>query len=105
MESWCFMKNMTVIVNCFDYKAIAQKAHRINKLPSIVCYERPADFPKKFVARLFYLGNKTITTNVVVTGDTYEELLEKINPVLDYLGMVRFNRAPGDDNCIMEVWL
>ena len=37
-----FMKNMTVIVNCFDYKAIAQKAHRINKLPSIVCYERPA---------------------------------------------------------------
>lgn len=67
------MKNMTVIVNCFDYKAIAQKAHRINKLPSIVCYERPADFPK--------------------------------DPVLDYLGMVRFNRAPGDDNCIMEVWL
>lgn len=54
------MKNMIVIVNCFDYKAIAQKAHRINKLPSIVCYERPADFPKKFVARLFYLGNKTI---------------------------------------------
>ena len=90
---------------CFDYKAIAQKAHRINKLPSIVCYERPADFPRKFVARLFYLGNTTITTNVVVTGDTYEELLEKINPVLDYLGMVRFNRAPGDDNCIMEVWL
>lgn len=100
-----FMKNMTVIVNCFDYKAIAQKAHRINKLPSIVCYERPADFPKKFVARLFYLGDKTITTNVVVTGDTYAELLEKINPVLDYLGMVKFNRAPGDDNCIMEVWL
>ena len=99
------MKNMTVIVNCFDYKAIAQKAHRINKLPSIVCYERPADFPEKFVARLFYLGNKTITTNVVVTGDTYDELLEKINPVLDYLGMVKFNRAPGDDKCIMEVWM
>lgn len=85
------MKNMTVIVNCFDYKAIAQKAHRINKLPSIVCYERPADFPKKFVARLFYLGNKTITTNVVVTGDTYEELLKKLIPfliILVWLGLI-----------------
>ena len=62
-------------------------------------------FLRNLLPVFFYLGNKTITTNVVVTGDTYEELLEKINPVLDYLGMVRFNHAPGDDNCIMEVWL
>lgn len=99
------MENMTIIVNCFDYRAIAQKAHKINKLPSIVCYERPADFPEKFVARLFYLGNKPIPTNVAVTGDTYDELLEKISPVLDNLGLVKFSRAPGDDNCIMETWL
>lgn len=100
-----FMKNVTIIVNSFDYKAIALRAKQIKKLPSLTCYKHPLDFPDKFVARLFYIGDVTIVTKVVVTGDTYDELLEKICPVIQYLDLMKFDRSPYDDKCVIETWL
>lgn len=100
-----FMENVTIIVNSFDYKAIALRAKQINKLPAIICFEHPLDFPDKFVARLFYLGASITATKVVVTGDTYDELLRKIYPVIDYLGLNKFVRSVDDDKCVIETWL
>lgn len=99
------MDNVTIIVNSFDYKAIAAKALLIHKLPAIICYEHPLDFPDKFVARLFYLGASITATKVVITGDTYDELLKKIYPVIYHLGLNKLLRSADDDKCVIETWL
>lgn len=67
-------------------------------VPLITIYEHPADFPGKYVARIWDLGRPTA---LAVMADTYGELMERI----PYREMVKMPRRPDDDPVIMEVWM
>lgn len=82
------------IVSRFDYSRILKQA----TVPIITIYERPADYPDKFVARLWDVNRPT---NLAAIADTYEELLEAI-PVNS---MVKMARSPADDPVILETWM
>lgn len=65
-------------------------------------YENPKDFPGKFVARKWIARDgRVIATEEIKLGDTLQEVREHLQP----LGMVCFQRSPGDDPVIVECWL
>ena len=68
------------------------------KLPLIVIYDHPSDFPNHYVARLW---NWNQPTNVYDTADTIEELQVKLP--LD--GMVWIDRHPLEDRAILGTWV
>ena len=67
------------------------------RIPLICVYDHPTDYPDKFIARLW---DCNIPTRIMVTADTLEELREKIPNT-----MVRMDRHPQDDPCVVEVWI
>ena len=67
------------------------------KLPLITIYNKPSDYPTKFVARLWDTGK---TTDFFVLADTLELIRKSIPP-----HMVKLPRAYDDDNCISEVYI
>ncbi len=69
----------------------------IGKLPIWVVYERPTDYPDGFIARL-WLNDQP--QKVTVKGKTLSEVRMGLPP--DLFPMAR---SPGDDPCIVEVWL
>lgn len=66
-------------------------------MPVIAVYKNPADFPEKFVARLFRLGKPTV---IVVAKNTLPEIRMTIPR-----NMVRLPRHMNDDPVILETWI
>ena len=83
------------IVKRFDYTKLVKRT----TCPTIPIYKNPDDYPGKYMARVYDMGEKL--TNLVAVADTYEELLEAI-PTGQ---MVRLERAPNDDPAIVETWV
>ena len=71
----------------------------MNVIPSIVVYEKPSDYPDKYVARVFD-GAKP--TNVIITRDSLEEIRYDI--MLAGFGAC-VTRDLQDTQCIVETWL
>lgn len=67
------------------------------KVPLICVYEDPADYPGKYVARLWDLQQPT---GFVVVADSLEEIRAAIPD-----GMVPFARFDKDDPVIVETWI
>jgi len=68
-------------------------------------YDRPADYPDKFVARRFDVGSDgrgpTPSDSVIVAPD-----LEMLRYILAFqLHLVCLTRSPEDDPNIVETWL
>ena len=75
-------------------KAIAENTY---KLPIIVIYKKPRDYPDNYVARLWDILQPT---EIFTIADSLNDIHLSIP-----LGMVRMNRCPGDDPCIVETWI
>lgn len=67
------------------------------KLPIIVVYDSPADFPGKYVGRLWDVDK---WTKYAVVRDSLQSLHETIPP-----RFYRLERQHGDDPVILETWL
>ena len=67
------------------------------KCPIITIYEKPKDYPDKYVARLWDMNKPT---EIV----TFAESLDTIRLTVPSW-MVKLNRCPDDDPCILETWL
>ena len=76
---------------------VSEKQRARKPLVMFVIYENPADFPDKFVARLFDCGRPTQYCTV---RDTLAEARESIPK-----GLTRINRAPFDHKEIVETWI
>lgn len=81
------------IVTRFNYTRLAFQT----TVPIITIFKSPADYPGKYVARVFDVGKPT---NLAAVADTYEELMQAIPA-----GMVRLERNEKDDPVILETWI
>ena len=88
------MERADRIVTRFDYARLVKQT----TIPIITVYRSPADYPGKFVARVWDVDRPTFLAAV---ADTYEELMEAV-PTRK---MVRMARNPNDDPVIMETWI
>ncbi len=69
----------------------------MGKLPMWVVYDHPTDYPDGFIARL-WLNDQP--QQITVKGKTLTEVRQGLPPEL-----IPMARSPGDDPCIVEVWL
>lgn len=70
-------------------------------LTQYVIYENPADYPNKFVLRIWTInGGKTIADASVILTDTLEEARSHIPQ-----GLFNLGRYEQDDPVIREVWM
>jgi hypothetical protein len=70
-------------------------------LEMFVVYERPKDYPDKFVLRRWAIGRGAAQgTEWFVLGETIEEVRAHVP-----LHCVRIGRDPHDEPQIVEVWL
>lgn len=69
------------------------------KLPAIVIYEHPKDYPEYYVARVFD-GDKP--TDTIILKPTLAAVQEDIR---DNANMVFFARGADDDKCIVGAWI
>ena len=60
-------------------------------------YDHPKDYPNDFVVRVW---NYDKPTKIVHTGKTLEDARRHIPD-----GLIKLDRLPQDDPCIVEVWL
>jgi hypothetical protein len=94
------MKN--IVLNDFhnvDFSRLGKPLK--NKLPMIVIYKNPKDYPNNHVARLWIAGGSSpIPTLNIVLADSLEEVRKSVLP-----GMVRFERDISDDPVVVETWL
>lgn len=60
-------------------------------------YNRPVDFPDKFVARRW---EGSMPTQDILIADDLEELRRQLPP-----GLYRLARHPADDPVVVETWL
>lgn len=74
---------------------------KVRVLPSFTIFYNPADFPGKYVVRLF---DGETPTKLVCVKDTLEEARATIphGPPVEYINM---GRHPEDDPVIVEVWM
>lgn len=82
------------IINRFDYAKLV----KTTTMPLITVYAHPADYPDKYVARVWDLDRPT---NLAAVADDHEGILQAI-PTAQ---MTRMDRSPKDDPCIVEVWI
>ena len=87
-------KSTDRIVTRFDYARLVKQT----TIPIITVYAHPADYPDKFVARVWDTDRPT---NLAAIADTYEALLQAI-PVNQ---MVRMAPDARDDPTIVETWI
>lgn len=87
------MERNDIIVERFNLNQIQRTA----RAPIICIYNSPADYPGKFVARLWDLDKPTRCIGVAETLDAIRELIPD--------GMIRFRRDQNDDPCIVESWI
>ena len=74
------------------------KLSSLVKVPIIAVYKHPSDYPDKYVARLWDVGNKA--THYVLVKDTLAEIREAIPN-----NLIRLNPSAKDDPIIVETWL
>lgn len=67
-----------------------------NKIELWVIYDKPTDYPGKYVARKWLNNNPTKT---MYTAESLEEIREKIP------GLYNLGRQDNDDPKIVEVWV
>jgi len=68
--------------------------------PIICVYQKPEDYPNKYIARIF---DGTKPTNTVLIKETVEEIREDIANTFPY--MLPFARSKEDVKCIVESWI
>jgi hypothetical protein len=69
--------------------------------PLVVVCQDPSDVPQKYSARVWTVGEGTMSaTGVAIASDHYE-LLAACMPE----GLVRIARQDGDDPVILETWV
>ena len=78
----------------FDWDSEKRKCKR---LPLIVIYDHPADFPNEVVARLW---DSERPTEIYEKANSVDDLYAK----LPLKGMIRLERLPSDDPVIFETW-
>ena len=83
-----------VISGNFDYQKITKS---VDSVPNILIYEKPEDYPDKYVARVW---DGITATRLVALADTLEEIRKKIPA-----GMKPFLHGKFEDPCIVEVWI
>lgn len=72
----------------------------IHQLETWCVYDRPRDFPNSAVARRFVGESPTPYAIVGPSVEAVRAALAALRP-----GLVCLARSPGDDPCIVEVWL
>lgn len=87
------MERNDITVERFNLNQI----RRTSRAPIICVYNSPADYPEKFVARLWDLDKPT---RYIAVAETLEEIRETIPE-----DMIRFCRDERDDPCIVESWI
>jgi hypothetical protein len=72
-------------------------------LPMWTIYNHPKDYPKSFVARLWYVGagGSPIPTDQVIVFPTLEAIRDRMRAQ----GLTRLMRNENDDPVIIETWL
>ncbi len=69
------------------------------KVPAIVIYDHPSDYPEYYVARVFD-GDKP--TDTVMLNKSLGAIHDDIS---DNTDMIFISRGPEDDSCIEGAWL
>ncbi len=70
-------------------------------LPIICIYESPADYPGKYVARVYAVTEGQTRPGIYIAlADTLEEIRAKLPE-----GMYPVRRHKSDDPCIVETWI
>lgn len=87
------MKENDLVFKSFPYDTFSFFV----RFPLFVVYEHPADYPDKYVVRLWDLNKPT---DMIAIADTYEALLKAIPTDR----MCRWGRTSIDDPCIVETW-
>lgn len=70
------------------------------KQPIICVFNKPDDYPDKYVARLF---EGTAPTNIIITRNTEEEIREDITR--HFPAMLPFARNKEDHKSVVESWI
>lgn len=80
----------------------AEEMKVLDGMPLITIYKNPADYPGKFIARLFDIKKgKHRPTEIVVVADNLFEIRKKIPREQMFI----IDRDPQDDPCIVEMWI
>ncbi len=87
------MDNKDKVVELFDLHRIIKPT----KIPLICVYRKPADYPGKYIARLWDVDRPT---NIIAIAESLEEIREA-KPA----EMVILQRHPNDDPVIVETWI
>jgi endonuclease V-like protein UPF0215 family len=87
------MEREDKVVDAFDIRRITKRT----RLPLICVYKSPADYPGKYIARLWDVD---IPTELIAKADTLEEIRKAIPAE-----MVNLGREPEDDPVIIETWI
>lgn len=82
----------SIRINSFDELAVYKFT-----FPLIVIYEKPLDFPRHFVGRVWDLDQPT---PFIFVGDTLEEVRAFVPE-----NMALIERQPDDDPAIIENWV
>jgi hypothetical protein len=70
-------------------------------LSLITLYDKPSDYPEKYVARLWIVRKGIVqSTNIIMIADTLDELKKRIPSYMQYL-----DRETNDDPKIVGVYL
>lgn len=83
-----------MITGEFDYAKISRV---VRMMPMIAIYNRPTDYPEKYVARVWDCDTPT---HLIAIADTLEGIRATIPP-----NMTCLPHMAGDDHCIVEVWI
>jgi len=88
---------MNNIENDIEVKNLINYIRKCNKIPMIIIYGKPKDYPEHFVARLFDMKTPT---SYIVKNKNYKNLIDTIPGYMTSLG-----RHPNDDECIISVYV
>lgn len=86
-------QNKDNIVSKFELTLLMEQT----RIPIITVYRNPADYPQKYVARVWDMNKPT---RFVALANSLSEIRAAI-PV----GMTNMGRSKKDDSSIVEVWL
>lgn len=92
-----------VVIHAYyiESDAILMPEQIADKVPLVVIYDSPKDFPGKVVARVWD-GEKNRPTNVYCE---YENLKRCEDDVMSAGFIFKFPRTPEDDACIVETYM
>jgi len=90
-NSFFKIKPKDILTNNFDQEL------KGFKVPMVVIYERPIDYPEHYVARLWDTDKPSC---IIMVSPTYEELRNKMPK-----GMINIKRSQIDDERIYETWI